>query len=78
MSKYLLRFFLLISANLFAFLLVGYILGSIFGSKWLFMIIFVIISILPLTLILYAEVSKMQKQFYKLSQKEKDDNWDNK
>ncbi len=73
MSKYLLRFFLLISANLFAFLLIGYILGSIFGSKWLFMIIFVIISILPLTLILYVEVSKMQKQFYNLSKQEKDE-----
>lgn len=77
MSKYLLRFFFLICINLFAFLGFGYILGSIFGSKWLFMIIFVIISILPLTLILYAEVSKMQKQFYNISSKEKD-GWNDK
>ncbi len=77
MWKYLIRFFILISVNLFAFLLLGYILGSIFGSMGLFMIICVIISILPLTLILYLEVSKMQKQFYNLSQIKKDEH-DNK
>ncbi len=76
MYKSFIRISLIILVNLFAFLFIWIILGAIFWNKWFFLIWAVIFSIIPLLIILFIEIKKVNTQFNTiLSQKKDDSNW---
>lgn len=67
MYKSFFRIFLLILANLFAFLLFAVILGVLFWNKWQFLIGAVFLSIIPLIIILAFEIKRVAKEFNTIS-----------
>lgn len=73
MYKSFIRISLIILVNLFAFLFFWIILGAIFWSKWLFLVWAVIISIIPLTIILFIEIKKVNTEFNTILSEKKDD-----
>lgn len=77
MQKYLVKISALIFLNLFAFLLFWTILWAIFWNKLFFLIASVIISIIPLTMIMFFELKKINNQISNIS-KEKKYDWDSK
>lgn len=82
MRKSLMRISVLILLNLLAFLFLWAILWAIFWHKEFFFIICVVISIVPLTMIMFFEIKKTTNQLNNISKEKKYDwnsNWsDNK
>lgn len=76
MLKKFLKISSIILLNLFAFLLFGSILGAIFWREWLFLVWSVIISIIPLTVILFMEIKKITEEFNNI--KEEKNDWNSK
>lgn len=76
MLKKFLKISSIILLNLFAFLLFGSILGAIFWRVWLFLVWSVIISIIPLTVILFMEIRKITEEFNNI--KEEKNDWNSK
>lgn len=77
MKKILLRISTIILVNLFAFLLFWIILGSLFWNKGQFLIWAVMLSIIPLVIILFIEIKKVNKEFNNILSEKKDD-WNSK
>ncbi len=76
MTKSFLKITLIIFLNLFAFLLFWIILGALFWNTKQFLVLMVIISLIPLTIILYLEIGKTLKELNNISKKqENDSNW---
>lgn len=76
MYKSFIRISLIILVNLFAFLFFWIILGAIFWNKLLFLVWAVIFSIIPLVIILFIEIKKVNTEFNNiLSEKKDDSNW---
>lgn len=76
MLKKFLKISSIILLNLFAFLLFGSILGAIFWKSGLFLIGAVIVSIIPLTVILFMEIKKITEEFNNI--KEEKNDWNSK
>lgn len=76
MYKNFLRISMMILANLFAFLLFWIILGALFWNKGQILIWSVVASIIPLTIILFIEIKRVNKEFNNISKtQENDRNW---
>ncbi|MDD5769395.1 MAG: hypothetical protein PHE25_00355 [Candidatus Gracilibacteria bacterium] len=73
MYKIILKVSTLILVNLFAFLLFGIILGAIFGNTKSFLLISIVVSIIPLTIIMIFEIQKTTKEFNNILPEKKDD-----
>lgn len=63
MYKHILKITLIIFLNLFAFLSFWIILGALFWKKDFFLIMSIIFSIIPLTILLFIEVKKVNNEF---------------
>lgn len=77
MYRIFVRISVLIFLNLFAFILIWTILGEVFWSKGVFLIWSVIVSIIPLVVIMFFEVKKVNNKFNNIL-KEKKYDWDTK
>ncbi len=73
MYKNFIRISIMILANLFAFLLFAVILGALFWNKGQFLIWSVVASVIPLIIILFREIKRIQKEFDTISKQTKDD-----
>lgn len=73
MYKNFIRISIMILANLFAFLLFAVILGALFWNKGQFLIWSVVVSVIPLIIILFKEIKRIQKEFDTISKQTKDD-----
>lgn len=77
MYKIILKVSTLILVNLFAFLLFWIILGAIFWNTKSFLLISIVVSIIPLTIIMIFEIQKTTKEFNNILPEKKDD-WNSK
>ena len=75
MIKSILKITLIIFLNLFAFLSIWIILGALFWNKEEFLFLSVIISLIPLTMLLYIEIQNTLKQLNNIS---KENDWSRK
>lgn len=73
MYKNFIRISLLILWNLFAFLVFAVILGALFWNKGQFLIWSVVASIVPLTIILFREIKRVNKEFDTISKQTQND-----
>ncbi len=76
MYKNIARITSIIFINILAFLLLWNILGALFWNKWLFLILSVIVSIVPLVIFLFIEIKKIIQELNNIYKEKKDDsNW---
>ena len=73
MWKFALKFSFIILGNLFAFLMIWYILDTIFETRWLYLVISLVLSVFSLVWISYVYIGSYLKEINKL-----DENIDNK
>ncbi len=73
MQKVLIRISSLIFLNLLAFLILWFILWAIFWREKFFLMICIGISIIPLTMIMFTEIKKLNNQLNNISKNKKND-----
>ena len=72
MKKFIFIYFLIISLNLFAFLVVWHIFDVVFSADWFYKIVFLILSVFSLIIISIFYIRTTLKNLTKLT-KDKED-----